>query len=174
MTRSRSFRPVRTSHQYLFNLKLFFSVQNYCNDGVASPPVAEHLTLAVDEAFSSSIQSDQANVNFTIETGKPEADAWKVLSQITMTYFDNIELADKETGYIRTAWNVKNFLNNTVRTRIIVKQAGVSPLKYTIKLVSESSGVAMTSVKEDESYIPWDRILNTYKDVISEYQSRLR
>lgn len=148
--------------------------KNYCNDGVASPPVAEHIILPVDEAFSSSIQSDQANVNFTIETGKPEADAWKVLSQITMTYFDNIELADKETGYIRTSWNVKNFLNNTVRTRIIVKQADVSPLKYTIKLISESSGAPMTSVKEDESFFPWDRILNTYKDVISEYQSRLR
>lgn len=148
--------------------------KNYCNDGVLSPPVAEHLILSVDEAFSSSIQSDQANVNFTIETGRPEAEAWKILSQIAMTYFDNIELADKETGYIRTSWNVKNFLNNTIRTRIIVKQADVSPLKYTIKLVSEYSGDAKTSVKEDESYYPWDRILNSYKDVISEYQSRLR
>lgn len=150
------------------------SKMNYCNDGVLFPPLAEHLTLPVDEAFGSSIQSDQANVNFTIETGKKEAEAWKVLSQITMTYFDNIELADKETGYIRTSWNLKNFPNSTIRTRIIVKQADVSPLKYTVKLVSEYSGDAKTSVKEDESFQPWDRILNTYKDVISEYQSRLR
>jgi hypothetical protein len=151
------------------------SKKNYCNeDGVQPPPVSEHLVLPLDEAFISSVQSDQANINFTIETGKSEADAWKILSQITMNYFDNIELADKETGYIRTSWNVKNFLNNTIRTRIIVKQADISPLKYTIKLVSEFSGEAKTSVKEDESYLPWDRILNTYKDVISEYQSRLR
>lgn len=151
------------------------SKKNYCNeDGVQPPPIAEHLILPTDEAFISSVQSDQANINFTIETSKPEADAWKVLSQITMNYFDNIELADKETGYIRTSWNLKNFLNNTIRTRIIVKQADISPLKYSIKLVSEYSGEAKTSVKEDEAYLPWDRILNTYKDVISEFQSRLK
>lgn len=151
------------------------SKKNYCNeDGVQPPPVSEHLILKIDEAFTSSVQSDQANLNFTIETGKPEEDAWKILSQITMSYFDNIELADKETGYIRTSWNTKNFLNNTIRTRIIVKQADISPLKYTIKLVSEYSGEAKTSVKEDESFTPWDRVLNTYKDVISEYQSRLK
>lgn len=150
--------------------------KSYCNEeGIQSPPpVSEHAVLKIDEAFTSSVQSDQANINFTIETSKPEEDAWKILSQITMNYFDNIELADKETGYMRTSWNLKNFLNNTIRTRIIVKQADISPLKYTIKLISEYSGDAKTSVKEDESYSPWDRILNTYKDVISEYQSRLR
>jgi hypothetical protein len=154
----------------------FVSIKkNYCNeDGVQPPPIAEHIVLAVDEAFTSSTQSDQANLNFTIETSKSEEDAWKVVSQITMNYFDNIELADRETGYMRTAWNLKNFKDNTIRTRIIVKQADISPLKYTIKLVSEFSGKAKTSVKEDESFFPWDRILNTYKDVISEYQSRLR
>jgi len=150
------------------------SKKNYCNDGVAPMPVSEHTILPVDEAFTSSIQSDQSNVNFTIETSKVEADAWKILSQITMNYFDNIELADKETGYIRTSWNSKNFANNTIRTRIIVKQADIMPLKYTIKLVSEFSGKPKTSVKEDESFLPWDRILNTYKDVISEFQSRMR
>jgi hypothetical protein len=151
------------------------SRKNYCNrDGVEPPPPSEHYALAVDEAFTSSVQSDQANVNFTIETSRLEEDAWKILSQITMTYFDNIELADKETGYMRTAWNSKNFLNNTIRTRIIVKQADIAPLKYTVKLVSESSGKPKISVKDDESFQPWDRILNTYKDVISEFQSRLK
>jgi hypothetical protein len=28
-------------------------------------------------------------------------------------------------------------------------------------------------VKEDENFVPWDRLLNTYKDLISEMQSRL-
>jgi hypothetical protein len=151
------------------------SSKNYCNeDNVQPPPSADHVILTLDEAFTSSVQSDQANLNFTIETSKPEQDAWKILSQITMNYFDNIELADRETGYIRTAWNVNNFKDNTIRTRIIVKQADIAPLKYTIKLVSEYSGKARTSVKEDQLFFPWDRILNTYKDVISEFQSRMR
>lgn len=149
--------------------------KSYCNeDGIQPPPLAEHIVLKTDEAFTSSIQSDQANVNFTIETKKPEEEAWKVISQITMNYFDNIELSDRETGYIRTSWNVKNFENNTIRTRIIVKQADITPLKYTIKVVSETSGNAQSSVKNDEDFQAWDRILNTYKDVVSEYQSRLR
>lgn len=149
--------------------------KNYCNeDNIQPPPPNDHVILSVDEAFTSSVQSDQANLNFTIETSKKEEDAWKILSQITMNYFDNIELADRETGYIRTSWNVNNFKDNTIRTRIIVKQADISPLKYTIKLVSEYSGKSKTSVKEDQLFFPWDRILNTYKDVISEYQSRLR
>lgn len=149
--------------------------KNYCNeDNVQPPPPADHIILPLDEAFTSSVQSDQANLNFTIETSKPEQDAWKILSQITMNYFDNIELSDRETGYLRTSWNVNNFKDNTIRTRIIVKQADIAPLKYTIKLVSEFSGKARTSVKEDQLFFPWDRILNTYKDVISEFQSRLR
>lgn len=149
--------------------------KNYCNeDNVQPPPPADHIILPLDEAFTSSVQSDQANLNFTIETSKPEQDAWKILSQITMNYFDNIELSDRETGYLRTSWNVNNFKDNTIRTRIIVKQADIAPLKYTIKLVSEYSGKAKTSVKEDQLFFPWDRILNTYKDVISEFQSRLR
>jgi hypothetical protein len=151
------------------------TTKNYCNeDNVQPPPSNDHVILSLDEAFTSSVQSDQANLNFTIETSKNEEDAWKILSQITMNYFDNIELADRETGYIRTSWNVNNFKDNTIRTRIIVKQADISPLKYTIKLISEFSGKAKTSVKEDQLFFPWDRILNTYKDVISEYQSRLR
>lgn len=149
--------------------------KSYCNEeGVQAPPLADHIILKTDEAFTSSIQSDQANVNFTIETPKAEEEAWKIISQITMNYFDNIELADRETGYIRTSWNVKSFENNTIRTRIIVKQADISPLKYTIKIVSETSGESQTSVKNDENFRSWDRLLNTYKDVISEYQSRLR
>lgn len=151
------------------------SQKNYCNeDDIQPPPTNDHVVLSVDEAFTSSVQSDQANLNFTIETSKPEEDAWKILSQITMNYFDNIELSDQQTGYLRTSWNINNFKDNTIRTRIIVKQADIKPLKYTIKLVSEYSGKPKTSVKEDQLFYPWDRILNTYKDVISEYQSRLR
>lgn len=76
------------------------SKKNFCNeDGVQPPPVSEHLILSVDEAFTSSVQSDQANVNFTIETSRIEEDAWKILSQITMNYFDNIELADRIYPY---------------------------------------------------------------------------
>ena len=62
------------------------------------------------------------------------------MSQIVMTYFDILEITDKTTGYLRTAWSVKTFPNNTIRTRLIVKVADSATLKYVVKLSSESSG----------------------------------
>ncbi|MES2629701.1 MAG: hypothetical protein V4616_12095 [Bacteroidota bacterium] len=151
--------------------------KTYCNqDNMPMPPLAENLKLTVDEAYTSSVASDQANVNFTIEVNgaKSEDDAWKIMSQIVTGAFDILEIADKETGYIRTAWSVKSFKSNTIRTRVIVKLGDTKPLKYVVKIVSEQSGKPGTSIKEDDSFKSWDRVLNTYKDFINEIQARLK
>ena len=151
--------------------------KNFCNqNNMQAPPVNEHIALKIDEAYTSSIQSDQANVNFSIGVGatrKPE-DAWKIMNQIVTNYFDVIEMSDKETSYLRTAWSMKNFPNNTIRTRIIVKPGNTGVLQYIVKIQSESSGAANTIAKDDEKFKEWERLLNTYKDIISEMQSRLR
>ncbi len=151
--------------------------KNYCNqDNMAAPPFSENLKLTIDEAFTSSVASDQANVNFSIEVNplKSEDEAWKIMSQIVTGAFDILEIADKETAYIRTAWSVKYFKNNPIRTRVIVKLGDTNPLKYVVKIVSEESGKASTSIKEDDQFKSWDRVLNTYKDFINEMQSRLK
>ncbi|MEJ5992913.1 hypothetical protein WG904_00690 [Pedobacter sp. Du54] len=152
-------------------------LKNFCNQSnMQVPPVNEHIALKTDEAYTSSIQSDQANVNFTIavgETRTPE-DAWKIINGIVTNYFDVIEMADKETSYIRTAWSMKNFPNNTIRTRVIVKPGNTGTLQYVVKIQSESSGEANTGAKDDEKFKEWERLLNTYKDVISEMQARLK
>lgn len=152
-------------------------VKNFCNQStMQAPPVNDHMVLKVDEAYTSSIQSDQANVNFTITVGetKTPEDAWKIMNGIVTNYFDVIEMADKETGYIRTAWSMKNFPNNTIRTRVIVKPGNTGGLQYVVKIQSESSGAANTGAKDDEKFKEWERLLNTYKDVISEMQARLK
>lgn len=156
----------------------FVSVtKNFCNQLNMQPPsVNDHVILKVDEAYTSSIQSDQANVNFSITVGStrtPE-DAWKMMNQIVTNYFDVIEMADKETSYLRTAWSMKNFPNNTIRTRIIVKPGSTGTSQYIVKIQSEASGAANTAAKDDEKFKEWERLLNTYKDIISEMQSRLR
>lgn len=152
-------------------------VKNYCNQrNMQFPPVNDHVVLKEDEAYTSSIQSDQANVNFSISVGSghTEEEAWKVMNQIVTNYFDVIEMSDKETGYVRTAWNMKNFPNNTIRTRIIVKPGNTGSSQYVVKIQSEASGAANTAAKDDEKFKEWGRILNTYKDIISEMQARLR
>jgi len=57
---------------------------------------------------------------------------------------------------------------------MIVKLGDTDPLTYKIKLVSEESKKPGTSVKNDELYREWDRVLRKYSNVIDELQSRLK
>ncbi len=156
-----------------------FSAQRreYCNQDNAQPiPFDEMVKLGRDEAWDLSMASDQANVNFTIEVGDKRTadDAWKTISQIITNSFDVLEVTDKETGYLRTGWNVRRFSDKVIRTRVIVKLADSNPLKYTIKLASEKADEGRATVKDDELFREWDRILLQYKDLINEAQTRLR
>ena len=152
--------------------------KNYCNTtNMGNLPITDHINLVEDEAWTSSIQSDQANVNFSISVNPSldEETAWKTLSQIILDKFDILEITDRATGYLRTAWHIKAFSNGTiVRTRVIVKQGNIEPLKYVVKIVSEISIIKNVSVREDENFREWDRLLKTYKDLISEMQARLQ
>ncbi|MGQ0813505.1 MAG: hypothetical protein ACT4O1_03480, partial [Gemmatimonadota bacterium] len=150
--------------------------RRFCNRENTPLETEVPIDLPFDEAYSSSIQSDQANVNFTIEVGANRSpdQAWRTISQVVLGKFDVIEITDKETGYMRTAWQTANFNTNTIRTRVIVKLGDTSPLKYVVKIASEQSGFPKTSVKDDEAFEVWDRILNSYKDIINELQARLR
>jgi hypothetical protein len=126
-----------------------------------------------DDSYDASIQLDIANIDMEIRTNKPYDDAWKLLNQIVVSYIDAIEITDKETGYIRTSWEVQSYTQNTIRTRIIVKLGSEDPLSFKIKLVSEISRQPLTSVKADELFREWDRVLRKYANLNSEIQSRL-
>ena len=78
------------------------------------------------------IKTDQANVDFQIEVN-PDLDiteAWKLTTQIVTDYFDAIEVSDKETSYLRTAWSVQSFQQNTIRTRLIIKFIKIGPAYF--------------------------------------------
>ncbi len=146
----------------------------FCNKPDFSPPPKNYsLMMQKDDAFDASEATDVANIDLEIKTDKPELEAWQLLSQIITSYFDVIEVTDRETGYLRTAWTVQTFKKNTIRTRMIVKLGNTTPLSYKIKLVSEESQSPQTSVKSDELFREWDRVLRKYKEVVFECQSRL-
>jgi hypothetical protein len=147
----------------------------FCNKkGMTKPPKSYYIEMKRDDAYDASVQTDIANVDIELNVRNATKDeAWKLINQIVLTYIDVIEMTDKETGYLRTAWSLKTFKQNTVRTRIIVKEASEDPLVFKVKLVSESSGQPMTSVKSDELYKEWDRVLRSYSDVIGEFQARV-
>lgn len=133
--------------------------------------------------FAPSRATDQAYIAVTIECSPPrsEAQAWKLLASIALSHFDVLENSDSESGYLRTACAVKLFYRaegrvpeRLVRTRVIVKRTSESPLRYTVKLVSKLSRTAGGSPEHDELFEPWDRLLNSYADVIAVLQARLK
>ena len=126
-----------------------------------------------DDAYDASIQTDIANIDIELKTTMDEVDAWKLISMIITSYFDVIEVTDRETGYLRTSWVIQTFKQNTIRTRLIIKLGDTDPLTYKVKLVSEESRAPGTSVKSDELYREWDRVLRKYGNVFDELQSRL-
>ena len=138
-------------------------------------PKSIYFEMKKDDAEEASVKTDQANIDFEIEVNKDldMLEAWRLTTQIVTDYFDAIEVSDKETSYLRTAWSVQSFQQNTIRTRLIIKLAKSNPLTFKVKLNSESSGTNGTSVKADEQFREWDRILRKYKNVISDFSTRL-
>ncbi len=146
----------------------------FCNKpNVPLPPKTYFLQMEKDDSHEASEASDVANIDIEIKTRKPEAEAWKLLSQIITSYFDVIEVTDKETGYMRTAWVIQSFKQRTVRSRVIIKLGTTDPLTYKIKLVSEFASGTQISAKNDELYKEWDRVLRKYRELIREVQTRL-
>ena len=148
----------------------------FCNKkDMTKPPKTYYVEMKRDDSYDASIQTDIANVDIELKCNSMSKDkAWNLINQIVLTYIDVIEMTDKETGYLRTAWSLKTFMQNTVRTRIIIKESSNDPLVFKVKLISESSGLPMTSVKSDELYKEWDRVLRSYSNVISEFQARVK
>ena len=145
------------------------------NAGGAEAPKNLYFEMKKDDAEEASIKTDQANIDFEIQVNPDlnSIDAWKLTTQIVTDYFDAIEVSDKETSYLRTAWSVQSFQQNTIRTRLIIKLSKSNPLTFKVKLVSECSGVNGTSVKADEQYRDWDRLLRKYKNIINDFSNRL-
>jgi len=150
--------------------------ETICNKkGFPKPPKSKYYQLESDPAFEASLYTDIANTDVEVELNpeRDNIDSWKILNQIVTNYFDVIEISDRETGYLRTAWNMQAFPSSTVRTRIIVKIGTIEPLSYKVKLVSEI-GDPNISVKSDHLFKEWDRILRSYESVIDQIVSRLK
>lgn len=141
----------------------------------AEAPKTLFFNMKKDDSEEASIKTDQANIDFEIHVNPDlsPTDAWKLTTQIVTDYFDAIEVSDKETSYLRTAWSVQSFQQNTIRTRLIIKLSKSSPLTFKVKLNSEFSGNSGNSVKADELFHDWDRVLRKYQNVISDFSTRL-
>lgn len=129
----------------------------------------------MQEYFKSSVQTNYANEEFgqTVGNGLSKKEAWNVVSQTVTNYFDNLKMADFQTGYMKTAWEARSFRRATIRTRVIVTQNSSNPLKYQIKIVSEIADESSVNVDDAQAFEKWDRILRQYDGIIDEFQARL-
>ena len=129
------------------------------------------VTLRIDDAFESSFSTDIANNDIELTSNNTEKETWKLLAQIVTNHFDIIEISDLNTRYLRTSWIAKSFNSSTIRTRLIIKP-GINSATYKVKIISERAAPG-TSVKDDQQFEVWDRLLRTYEPIIREMQNRL-
>jgi len=164
-----------------------------CNKAEYQQPEPTYaIKLTEDEAYQQSEESSIANKNFTVEVNAATnpVEAWKRLTSIVQSRFDEIEAIDGTTSYLRTNWvgtvfNKNSLFKSIVRTRVIITSGGTTPLKYNVKIQSEiskadcataksSDGKPQVTTSMDQCFEPVDRLLRKYTDLIREVQVRLQ
>jgi hypothetical protein len=146
---------------------------------------AVQFVLKRDTFYDNSTISGNANKFFSqeisdkfLENSKDNKEAsilvWKMIHQIILNYFDEIETSDQLSGFVQTPWKYKTFAeaNMQVRTRITVKETNLGgKLTYKIKVSSEMA--SLNSSHRDENFQETTRLLKEFEPMISEFQSRL-
>lgn len=149
----------------------FYAKQvEFCNNGFTKLPKAHYIELETDAAFEGSVKTDIANVDINLRPKKSLNDSWKAINSLVLQYIDAIEISDKENFYLRTAWVAQTFNSGVIRTRVIIKASGSD--QFVVKILSERAEPG-SSVKDDEKFKEWDRVLRKYAKIIDELQTRL-
>lgn len=140
--------------------------------------------LMQDGFFRGSASSGLVNKFITInldpqyytisEDGKVDtASAWKLLHQILLNYFPEIETTDIHGGYLQTPWMYKSFnmsekqLRNRVTVRDITTPERVA---FQIKISSEVAGALAARHGEFEEV---DRLPKELEPMVEELQTRI-
>ena len=126
----------------------------------------------VNKYFSVKISKDLYTVD---ESGKRNTElAWKMIHQVILNYFDEIQTTDMASGFIQTPWLYKSFpeADKQIRTRVSVKESNLGgDLTFQIKISSEIA--PLIASQRDESFQEIDRIVKDLEPMISEFQARL-
>ena len=143
---------------------LAFTMQQdgFYRSSAASGIVNKFMTVAIDEQY------------YAIEDGKVDVSkAWKLLHQIILNYYDEIETSDADGGYMQTPWKYKTFnlTEKQIRTRVTVRDISTpSRVAFQIKVSSEVAGAV--AAKHGE-YTEVDRIPKDMEPLLEELQTRI-
>jgi len=116
--------------------------------------VNEYLTVDIAPAYYDTMEDGRVDVSA----------AWKLLDQILLNYYLEIETKDFLGGYVQTSWDYKKFVmsDKIIRTKVVVRDATTSDrVVFQIKIVSEVANAM--SARRGEFYeterIPKDKEL---------------
>lgn len=139
-----------------------------------------------DQFYAASSPSGLVNQFFSVKVSpefysidekgniKPDK-AWKLIHQILLNYFDEMQTTDMSSAFIQTPWSYERFAESkqVIRTRVTVKQSGISDdeLVFQIKISSEQA--PLIGMNNENSYQEVVRILKSFEPLISEFQTRL-
>lgn len=143
-----------------------------------------HLVMQPDGFMNGTEASGSVNKFFTIEvnkkfyTEKPDGTydtktAWKMLHQILLNYFDEIESTDFYSGYVQTPWHYTEFnmSDKQLRNRVVIRDvSNPEVVAFQIKILSE---VAATKLGKHGEFVEIDRIPRELLPLIQELQTRI-
>ena len=141
--------------------------------------------LRKDALYDLTVENGNANKYFTVNVSKDlytiDSDgkkntekAWKLIHQILLNYFDEIQTTDINSGFIQTPWQYKRLaeIDKVVRTRVSIREISAGDnLTFQIKVSSEIAPLLGSNY--EESYQETIRVIKEYEPIISEFQSRL-
>lgn len=132
-------------------------------------------TLKKDDTLESSVASELANRYFTIRVREniDGAQAWKLLTQTLLNYYDEIKTSDRSSGFMNTAWAYQSFpmSEKKVRTRVQIKEmTNDDCLTYQVRISSEVADIEAG----EQGFKQWGRVLKKYEPLINELQMRLQ
>lgn len=140
--------------------------------------------LQQDGFVAGSVASGVVNKFFTIEvapqyyTKKGDgsydtSSAWKMLHQILLNYFDEIETTDFYSGFVQTPWHYSRFTlsDRQIRNRVTIRDISTPErVAFQIKISSEVAGVLTGKHNE---FTEIDRIPKDFEPLIQELQTRI-
>lgn len=179
------------SYTYKFNNHTDFIMLKFTAPGYLTrtfkllkdnPKETIHYKLMQDEALQNSVGSkdgvDMANkwMQITCKKGMTMDKVWRRLMSVAVDNFENVEVRDKDAGWIKTAWKEVTFESGQrVRTRLEMRITGDDEseegISYKVRLSSEINNDA--DCYGEECYEKYDRVLRKFYDVLNDLQSSI-
>lgn len=129
----------------------------------ASGLVNKYMTITLDPQYYNVLEDGTVDCKA----------AWKLLHQILLNYFPEIETTDFHGGYLQTPWKYKTFnmSEKQLRNRVTVRDVSTPDrIAFQIKISSEVAGAMAARHGEFEEI---DRLPKELETMVEELQTRI-